>query len=689
MENRPEAVTPSPRPPPARPYGHNFAEGFADAHRQKIFLWLSVAGTLLLGPFAVNNFIQDRIVLGIATSLVVGCLLVDAAGILRRRGPFVSASVLFAAVIIGLTSAMYNLGLIGILWVYPGILLFHFMLPRRRANVFNITMVLLAIVMAWIHLGPELTARVGVTLTLLVIFSNIFSYVADVQQRQEAEQRERLDGLVRQLEAQNTALREAFRLREEVERIARHDLKTPLASIASVPRLLREGRPLDAREHELVGMVERAALRVLSMVNLSLDLYRMEEGTYRLRAQAVDLAALARTVARELQAHAQSKNLRLALDLPTGPLYAQGEELLCYSVVANLLKNALEASPDGAEVQVRVRLASKGEAVVVAIHNRGEVPEAVRANFFSKYATHGKPGGTGLGAFSAHLMARVQQGDLHMESAGGGTTLTLRLPTWHTATPVQDGSGAFPAARLVDVARPLLALSVLLADDDEYNIILLKGLLPSPPLTVRTAVNGRAALECVREQRPDVIFLDVEMPVMGGIEAAEAIRALQHERGEVPSLIAAFSAYDDELTRRRCLEAGFDLYLAKPASREELLAVLRREDPAAVAQAAAGGETGLQVRPELMALLPEFLSSRRELAQQLATAAAEGARDMVRTTAHKLAGSLAVYGFTEASRASLAVENAAGTVELPELRRMCQALIEQLEQARPGPPVQG
>jgi signal transduction histidine kinase len=75
-----------------------------------------------------------------------------------------------------------------------------------------------------------------------------------------------------------------------VERIARHDLKTPLASIATVPRLLRERGAVAPEDDELLGIVERAALRVLSMVNLSLDLFRMEEGSYRLRAQAVDSA---------------------------------------------------------------------------------------------------------------------------------------------------------------------------------------------------------------------------------------------------------------------------------------------------------------------------------------------------------------------------------------------------------------
>lgn len=670
--------------PGRRSYADQYVRGFVEAHRQRIFVGLSVAGTLLLGPFAINNFFQDRIPVGIATVIFIACLLVNAFFIARGRAPVIPPWVIFLASVIGLAMAMYMHGLIGILWVYPGIMLFHFVLPRRLANLFNVTLVLLAIPLTWMHLGPEVMARVAVTLVVLIVFANIFSFIADVQQEKEAEQRERLDTVVRQLEAQNKALREAFRMRDEVEQIARHDLKTPLASIASVPRLLREGRRLDAREAELVGMVERAALRVLSMVNLSLDLYRMEEGTYRLRAQAVDLAALVRAVGRELLAHADSKHLQLRLDLPAKPLYAQGEELLCYSTVANLLKNALEASPDGAEVRVELRRAQQagGDCVQLAIHNEGEVPAQVRGQFFEKYATYGKPGGTGLGAYSARLMARVQRGDLEMASGPGGTALTLRLPLWQAAAPAHDpGTSSRPSP--LDTG-PLPELSVLVVDDDEYNIIVLKSLLPSPPLKVRTAVNGRAALQCVRDERPDVIFLDVEMPVMGGIEACGAIRVLQRERGQRPSTIAAFSAHEDDVTRQRCLDAGFDLYMAKPASREEVAAVLRGEDPAGAPHVEAPPEENgtVLVDPDLMPLMPEFLTSRRDLAHELVAAATQGARETVRATAHKLAGSLAMYGFAEASRVSLEVEDAASG-DLAELRAKCEELLAILASVQP------
>jgi CheY-like chemotaxis protein len=138
------------------------------------------------------------------------------------------------------------------------------------------------------------------------------------------------------------------------------------------------------------------------------------------------------------------------------------------------------------------------------------------------------------------------------------------------------------------------------------------------------------------------------------------------------------------VTRQRCLDAGFDLYLAKPASREEVYAVLRGEDPAVAAQAARGAGTGqVLVDIDLMPLMPEFLSSRRELAQQLASAAAGGDREVVRATAHKLAGSLAMYGFEDASQASLAVEHASAG-DLADLRAKCEALVRMLARVEPA-----
>ena len=183
--------------------------------------------------------------------------------------------------------------------------------------------------------------------------------------------------------------------------------------------------------------------------------------------------------------------------------------------------------------------------------------------------------------------------------------------------------------------------------------------------------------------------MDLEMPVMGGIEAAQRIRALQRESGEPPSLIAAFSAHDDEPTRRKLPGGGLrplpgQAGLARGgACRAARAGPGSRRRSAGVDDSLPGIGGTVWVESGLMPLMPEFLASRRQLAEELAQAVAQGERETVRVTAHKLAGSLAMYGFKDASRASRALEEAAGGEEFAQLRRRCDALAQMIAQARP------
>ena len=146
--------------------------------------------------------------------------------------------------------------------------------------------------------------------------------------------RDQIAAQAAQLEHQNEELKESVRLREEVERISRHDIKTPLNSVIAVPRLLREERRLDPEEAELLSIVERAGYRILNMVNLSLDLFKMEQGTYRFRPHVVDLVQLLDTVLADVRSHAASKYVSLRIvheGRPAGEthtVHAWAEELL-------------------------------------------------------------------------------------------------------------------------------------------------------------------------------------------------------------------------------------------------------------------------------------------------------------------------------------------------------------------------
>ena len=476
--------------------------------------------------------------------------------------------------------------------------------------------------------------------------------------------------------AQEEALRESVRLREEVERMSRHDLKTPLNSVIAVSRLLREGGNVSRDDEELLSIVERAGYRILSMVNLSLDLFRMEQGSYQFRPQAIDLADVVHKVAADLESQAASKGVALVLR-QSGRSAARAEELLSYSMLANLVKNAIEAEPEGGTVAVTVEGA--GPRVSIHVHNSGVVAESVRSRFFEKYATTGKSAGLGLGTYSALLMARVQEGDITLHSTPeAGTTVSVRLHAADDFTAREERAPAATASR-TERLPTLPPLRVLMVDDDEFNRLVLRRYLPTPPLTLDMAVNGRAALDAARENWPDVVLLDLEMPVMDGYEAAMKLRAMEKE-GRRQLRIIAISSNDDPAIMARARAAGCDQYLVKPAPRETLWKLIAGEEVSAEAGVRGVKDSDtVEIDGDLRATLPEFLRSRRVAIDEMHSALAANNRTRLKKLAHKLAGSFSMYGFKWAATECLALERAAAADQAGELGRRVAGLRAHLD----------
>lgn len=224
-----------------------------------------------------------------------------------------------------------------------------------------------------------------------------------------------------------TDRRKAEELREDVERMTRHDLRSPLSAILTLPQFLMEADNLTSRQKEMVRLMHESGRRMQSMITLSLSLYRMERGSYQLEPEPLDLAGLVRSIWEESGGPYRSAKMTLAVETAEDPFPAMGEELLCYTMLANLLNNALEASKPGEAVAVRLRR-EPGWAMVEVANSR-DVPEDIRSRFFEKYATCGKHGGTGLGTYTASLIARVHGGDVELETGkGDGTVVRVRLP---------------------------------------------------------------------------------------------------------------------------------------------------------------------------------------------------------------------------------------------------------------------
>ncbi|MDM8561930.1 hybrid sensor histidine kinase/response regulator [Candidatus Marithioploca araucensis] len=245
---------------------------------------------------------------------------------------------------------------------------------------------------------------------------------------------EKLKAANEELAQKNIVLKEVAALREDVERITRHDLKNPLNGIlGAVSIFMDDDEELNEEQRDLTKIIEEAGYQMLDMINNSLNLYKMEIGRYQYHPQQVDILHLIQKIVNQAKAHILSVEILLN-DQPVtqnDTFIVYGEELLCYSMFANLFKNAIEASLVEAspkEATIMVYLDEK-EMAIIRIHNQGSVPQQIRNHFFDKYATAAKAGGTGLGTYSAKLMAETQGGNISLETSDEtGTTITIQLP---------------------------------------------------------------------------------------------------------------------------------------------------------------------------------------------------------------------------------------------------------------------
>jgi PAS domain S-box-containing protein len=221
--------------------------------------------------------------------------------------------------------------------------------------------------------------------------------------------------------------------RRDMDLMLQHDMRSPLQGVIQLPQTMAADENLTDRQRRMLGIMSNCGKRMLRLINFSMSMGKLETGLYQPVVQPVDIVAVCREIIVELAERAKAKDVNFDVSsegegLAAGEaLYVKGDALLCFILFENLLANAMEASPQGAVVDIALHRLEK--TALIAIHNLGAVPEALRERFFEKYATFGKPGGTGLGTYSAKLIAENLGGKVSLRtSEAEGTTLAVTLP---------------------------------------------------------------------------------------------------------------------------------------------------------------------------------------------------------------------------------------------------------------------
>lgn len=237
--------------------------------------------------------------------------------------------------------------------------------------------------------------------------------------------------LRRQLQADFDSMLDVNQVRQDAENTTRHDIKGSMAGIVGMVHSLAEDSSMASKHATQLRLVERTAQQVIEIVNLSGEIFKMETGNFKLSAVPVNVGEILHRIVDVSRDVFFDKGLTIEVDTDT-PVgtelpQAQGDANLCYSLFQNLVKNACEAAPPGERVVVAL---FDENPLRVQIRNPGVVPTELRERFFDKFASHGKDGGSGLGTYSALMLARAQHGNIQMVTSDerNSTELTVTLP---------------------------------------------------------------------------------------------------------------------------------------------------------------------------------------------------------------------------------------------------------------------
>ena len=378
------------------------------------------------------------------------------------------------------------------------------------------------------------------------------------------------------LEATNREL-EAARLEAEASAQAKsaflatmsHEIRTPLNAISGMGELL-QNRDLDTEASRYVTTIRDASKSLLRIVNDVLDFSRLDAGQLTLEHRPFSPRDALEATRALMQPLAEEKGLRFTLDLD-GPLPARAisDETRLKQILMNLTSNAIKFTEEG-EIRIHASATEndQGWRLRILVSDTGiGIPQDSQEKIFDPFyqgnnASTRRHGGTGLGLSISRALARRMGGDLQLLPPGASTgtrlELTLQLEKVAQEFSGDDRTDALPAA--------LKPLTVLIADDNAINRVLVEQFLKTTPVTVITAEDGRQAVETTLSRQPDVILMDLSMPELDGLDATREIRGQDIRQPYIIALTAnAFSS-----DRDACMAAGMNDFLSKPLSQSDL-----------------------------------------------------------------------------------------------------------------------
>ncbi|MES2741950.1 MAG: response regulator [Pseudomonadota bacterium] len=390
--------------------------------------------------------------------------------------------------------------------------------------------------------------------------------VAEITERKQAEEQ------LRRLAADLSAV--DLRKTQFLATLA-HELRNPLAPLANGLAVLEKSQDNPAVFPKMREIMQRQIKHMVHLIDDLLDVARINGGKIQLKKQPIDVAAVIGHAIDTSKPLIEAAKHQLEVTLPPAAVMVDADAVRLAQVLSNLLNNAAKYTPPGGRIAVDVACLADSVVINIADNGVGIDPDSQHKVFdmFNQVDQHltRAQGGLGIGLALVRHLVNMHDGAVTVSSAGAGmgSVFSVRLPL----LPSLPSGVAAPAPGPEGRAAPR-RLRALVVDDNKDSTQTLAALLQQSGHSVETANDGLSALRVARAFLPDVVFLDIGMPIMNGYEAAIALR-------KIPDLAAttlvALSGWGTDNDVARARHAGFDRHLLKPLQWEalgELLATL-------------------------------------------------------------------------------------------------------------------